>query len=204
VNTTKTFLLTALVSAGLMAAQPGQAQVSISVNLPGISVNLNDAPPPPRVEVMPDPRRGFVWHPGYWNWNGNAYVWIAGVWVKERPGFIWVPPRWVEHNGRWEMDKGRWNRHQGGDWRAAQQAQFKQWDNWRQKDMKREWHGPGKSSPRQEGHATPHNDRGMPSRQEGHAMPGNSHNSPARQESHNSRGGDHHPGRDDRDDEHRR
>ena len=25
------------------------------------------APPPPRVEVVPAPRRGMVWSPGHWN-----------------------------------------------------------------------------------------------------------------------------------------
>src|SRR6185437_16541313 len=35
-------------------------------------------PPPPRTEVVPVLRPGYVWVPGYWNWNGRRYVWVRG------------------------------------------------------------------------------------------------------------------------------
>lgn len=138
----RTFLLAALVSAGLLVAGTSQAGVSISVNLPGISVNLNDAPPPPREEVIPAPRPGWVWHPGYWNWNGHEHVWIGGSWAKERPGYIWVPERWEQRDGRWVMSPGRWDRHKGADWRDAQKAEFSRWNEWHDRDMRRDWKGP--------------------------------------------------------------
>jgi hypothetical protein len=30
------------------------------------------APPRPRVVVVPAPRPGWIWSPGYWNWSGAA------------------------------------------------------------------------------------------------------------------------------------
>jgi WXXGXW repeat (2 copies) len=30
--------------------------------------------PPPRNEVMPPPRHGYVWAPGHWEWRGHHYV----------------------------------------------------------------------------------------------------------------------------------
>ena len=49
------------------------------------------APPPPRVEVVPAPRPGYVWAPGYWAWEGGRHVWRGGHWVVVRPGYYGVP-----------------------------------------------------------------------------------------------------------------
>jgi WXXGXW repeat (2 copies) len=38
------------------------------------------APPPPRVEVMPAPRPGYVWDNGRWRWDHGRYVWVTGHW----------------------------------------------------------------------------------------------------------------------------
>ena len=68
------------------------------------------APPPARVEVVPEPRRGYVWAPGYWDWRGRRHVWHNGYWVRERRGYHWTPHRWVERGGRYEFENGRWER----------------------------------------------------------------------------------------------
>ena len=39
-------------------------------------------PPPPRVERVPPPRRGYVWAPGHWEWRRGGHVWVRGVWVR--------------------------------------------------------------------------------------------------------------------------
>jgi hypothetical protein len=84
------------------------------VSLPGTArtfVDIEIAPPPPRVEVVPGPRVGYVWAPGYWRWNGRRHVWITGRWVGERRGFHWGPEAWVQGpNGRWHLRPGRWAR----------------------------------------------------------------------------------------------
>jgi hypothetical protein len=81
-------------------------------------VNLNFdvevVPPPPRVEVVPEPRPGYVWAPGYWAWEGGRHVWREGHWVVVRPGYYWVPERWMEYRGprgpHWHFEPGHWER----------------------------------------------------------------------------------------------
>jgi len=74
------------------------------------SVWVQVAPPPPRVERIPEPRRGYQWVPGYWDWQGNRHVWKQARWVRERQGYAYVQPRWVEDNGRWRKQQGQWSR----------------------------------------------------------------------------------------------
>ena len=69
------------------------------------------APPPPRVEVVPAPRAGYVWAPGYWGWRGHRHVWFNGYWIRERRGHHWQPHHWVEREGRWHFEEGRWERN---------------------------------------------------------------------------------------------
>jgi len=68
------------------------------------------APPAPRVVVVPAPRLGWIWSPGYWSWNGAAYVWVAGVWLAERRGFNYVPAHWDRFPGGWRFIPGGWIR----------------------------------------------------------------------------------------------
>lgn len=97
----KTFLATLVVaSLGAATAAPSaSAEVFVRV-----------APPAPRVEVVPAPRHGYAWVPGYWDYRGHRYVWVQGTWVRERPGYRYYSPRWVQRDGRWVMERGRWDR----------------------------------------------------------------------------------------------
>ena len=81
---------------------------------PGISsarafVDIDVAPPAARVEVVPGPRAGYVWAPGYWNWEGHRHVWVGGRWVHERRGHHWVSENWEQRDGRWHFEKGHWD-----------------------------------------------------------------------------------------------
>jgi hypothetical protein len=82
----------------------------------GVNLNfdIQVAPPPPQVEVVPAPRSGYVWAPGYWAWEGGRHVWVGGHWVPVRRGYYWVPDRWVEYRGprgpRWHLEPGHWER----------------------------------------------------------------------------------------------
>src|SRR5260370_24614651 len=60
----------------------------------GAGVDADAAPPPAREERAPAPRDGYVWAPGYWDWNGHAYSWVSGHHIFERRGSHWVPDRW--------------------------------------------------------------------------------------------------------------
>ncbi|HXZ08551.1 MAG TPA: YXWGXW repeat-containing protein, partial [Paraburkholderia sp.] len=73
----------ALVAAmALLSASAAFAQVVIEAPM---------APPPPRAEVMPGQRPGYVWDQGRWRWEHGQYVWVPGHWQPVRPGYRWVP-----------------------------------------------------------------------------------------------------------------
>jgi len=88
-----------------MLSTPAFARVNVRAGI--------DVPPPPaRVEVVPAPRPGYVWAPGYWAWEGRRHVWREGRWIGERHGYHWVPGHWAEHQGprgaRWHFEAGHW------------------------------------------------------------------------------------------------
>ena len=94
-------LLAALAASSIWIAQPAAAEVS---------VYLDVAPPAPRYEVIPAPRAGYAWQPGFWEFRGDRHYWRKGYWVRERPGYYWHPSRWENDNGRWVMRQGGWHR----------------------------------------------------------------------------------------------
>jgi len=73
-------------------------------------VYVRVAPPEPRVEIVPQPRRGYTWAAGHWEWQNRRHVWVAGNWIRERRGYQYIQPAWVEHDGRWRMQRGNWRR----------------------------------------------------------------------------------------------
>ncbi len=97
-------LFAALVASTLAtAALPSTAATSVVIAI---------GPPAPLVEVVPAPRRGYEWSPGYWNWSArhHRHQWVAGSWMRGRPGYVYAPPTWVERGGRWEQRRGAWSR----------------------------------------------------------------------------------------------
>jgi hypothetical protein len=75
----------------------------------GIYVDI--APPAPRYEVVPAPRAGYVWIPGFWDYSSHRHHWTAGHWERERAGFSYTPSRWVEEHGKYRLDRGHWDHH---------------------------------------------------------------------------------------------
>ncbi len=78
------------------------------------------APPAPRHEVIPAPRSGYVWAPGYWDHRNGRHVWVKGHYERERRGLYYHPSHWVERDGRWYMQRSRWDKQRyaqgpGGD-----------------------------------------------------------------------------------------
>jgi hypothetical protein len=73
-----------------------------------VAVDIRVGPPPDRVEVVPAPRRGYVWAPGYYRWGGRRHVWVSGRWIRERRGREWVPHRWEQQGERWRFEEGHW------------------------------------------------------------------------------------------------
>jgi WXXGXW repeat (2 copies) len=75
-----------------------------------VDLSINIGPPPAIVEVVPDPRPGYVWAPGYWHWNGHQHAWAKGHWIRERHGYVWMPDQWEQRGDRWYYRRGYWNR----------------------------------------------------------------------------------------------
>ena len=73
-----------------------------------VVVQVGTPPPAPIVEVIPAPRTGYVWVPGYYAWHGDRHIWIKGRYVVERPGYSWVPDRWVQSGSQWRQERGYW------------------------------------------------------------------------------------------------
>jgi hypothetical protein len=102
-------LLAALaLTAGTLTAFAPAASAQVSI---GISVGT--PPPPLRYEVVPPPRVGYVWAPGYWDWGGASYVWVTGAWHRDRPGYVYYQPRWVNERGRWVQRRAYWGHDNG-------------------------------------------------------------------------------------------
>ena len=96
----KKILAAAIVAASLGSiAIPASAEIIVRV-----------APPQPRVEVAPQPRRGHVWVAGHWEWKNRKHQWVQGPWVRERRGHRYEQPQWVERDGGWAMQRGAWRR----------------------------------------------------------------------------------------------
>lgn len=96
-----------LTFAGAIYAPSAAARTHVAV---GISIGV--APPPVRFERVPPPRRGYVWAPGYWRWNGHAHrhAWVGGSWVHARPGYRYRHARWVRQGRNWRFAPGYWGR----------------------------------------------------------------------------------------------
>lgn len=102
-------LLLLIALSGATVPATGRTQVDIIVDV---------GPPPPRVVVVPAPRPGYIWAPGYWYWEGGRYIWIDGHWMRSRPGYYWAPERWEHRDHRYHFAPGRWERgHDRGEHR---------------------------------------------------------------------------------------
>lgn len=94
----------ALIAPAMMA--PAAAQ--------GLNIQIVSPPPAPVYEVVPAPRAGYVWAPGYYTHDNGRYVWTSGRWMAERPGYRWVNDRWDHGPNGWYHTAGRWDRNGNG------------------------------------------------------------------------------------------
>jgi WXXGXW repeat (2 copies) len=74
----------------------------------GAEVVSTTPPPVSREEREPQHRDGYVWAPGYWEWNGRFYHWTSGTWIPERRGQHWVADRWDNIQDEWHYVPGHW------------------------------------------------------------------------------------------------
>ena len=94
--------------AGMVAATLGSVSIPAAART-NVDLFVNIGPPPaPLVEIIPAPRVGFVWAPGFWEWRHGRHFWVAGHYVRHRPGFVYEPARWIERDGRWGYARPGW------------------------------------------------------------------------------------------------
>ncbi len=104
-------LVLGLALAGMAALGPVAAQAdsaSVALRFSNVAVDLDFGPPPARVEVVPAPRAGYIWSPGYWVWEDYRHVWVPGSWIVARPGYDWVGQRWERGDRGWHFQPGYW------------------------------------------------------------------------------------------------
>ncbi|MGZ5035432.1 MAG: hypothetical protein ACXWGU_05690 [Usitatibacter sp.] len=99
-----------MIVAGMVAAALGSVSFAASARS-AVEVFVNVPPPAPIVEVVPAPRVGFVWVPGFWEWRHGHHHWVGGHYVRHRPGYVYEPARWVEQGGRWSYAAPGWRAH---------------------------------------------------------------------------------------------
>ncbi len=73
-------------------------------------------PPPelPEYSQPPCPGDGYIWTPGYWNYEATGYFWVPGVWTRAPfVGALWTPPYWGINRGVYVLFPGHWGTHIG-------------------------------------------------------------------------------------------
>jgi hypothetical protein len=73
-------------------------------------------PPPqlPEYSQPACPSDGYIWTPGYWNYQPTGYFWVPGVWVHAPyVGALWTPPYWGFSAGVYHLFPGYWGPHIG-------------------------------------------------------------------------------------------
>lgn len=98
-STFKKLAVIAATTASLAAIAPAAQAADVFIRV---------GPPPLRTEIVPVARPGYLWTPGYWNWNGRRHVWVNGVWVRQRRGYVYNAPVWVQEGDRWHFRRGGW------------------------------------------------------------------------------------------------
>jgi len=70
------------------------------------------SPPPPPVERV-EPRKGFVWIDGNYEWRDGRYVWMGGHYEPERAGRRWHGGHWDWQRDHYVWIRGNWIDSQG-------------------------------------------------------------------------------------------
>ena len=87
------------------------ASATISVSAVAATyIDVRVAPPPPRHEMVPTARPGYVWAPRYWDWTGRRHVWVNGHWERARYGYVYQQPRWEQKGNHWRYYSSSWVR----------------------------------------------------------------------------------------------
>lgn len=113
----KTSLFTTLAAAAIsLPALTVPALVTPAAAQANLNISIGTPPPAPIYEVVPAPRPGYIWAPGYYRHDGARYVWAPGRWMAERQGYHWVNDRWEHGPHGYYHVPGRWDRAEARAW----------------------------------------------------------------------------------------
>jgi hypothetical protein len=98
-----------LIVAALVASALGGVSLAASART-NVELFVNVPPPAPVVEVMPAPRVGYAWVPGFWEWRHGRHVWVRGHYLRHRHGYVYEQARWVDRGGHWYYTAPYWRR----------------------------------------------------------------------------------------------
>jgi hypothetical protein len=108
-------VISGLVAATAAMAQPLQLVTPAPVQYGQSTVVIApNAPPPPRVETIPQPPSAeaqvMYWQPGHWMWNGANWEWASGQYVQRpAPQAVWQPGHWAQQpSGGYVWVDGHW------------------------------------------------------------------------------------------------
>lgn len=99
-------ILASLLAIGALAAPMAAFAETTEVKI----IYLDKAPPAAKPSVPTTPSKvGYVWSPGYWNWNGTDYAWTEGNWIAVVESKKWNPPTWTQEGTKWYFTAGYWS-----------------------------------------------------------------------------------------------
>jgi hypothetical protein len=110
-----------------------------------------EGPPAPRYTRV-QPRTGYVWVEGRYNWEYNQWVWMPGHYERARVGYRWVDGNWDQRDGRWAWREGRWDRDRDDNrYRDDDGRDYDYRDHDRDRDRDRDHRDHGRRSHRRGG-----------------------------------------------------
>jgi len=91
----------------LASSHAGFAQIGISVSFGPPAIPIYEQP------ICPGD--GYIWTPGFWDYDDeDGYYWVPGTWVEApQPGYLWTPGYWGWGGSGYIFHDGYWGEHVG-------------------------------------------------------------------------------------------
>jgi hypothetical protein len=105
----RTHLVRWLLTTGLVTgiATVAAADPEVRDHRHDVDFGPREAPPPVRLERF-EPRAGYAWVPGRWQWHRGRYEWMNGHYEREHMGKKWREGRWERRGDAFVFVDGEW------------------------------------------------------------------------------------------------